>query len=234
MRHRKQVLSVFGTILLLSTSILNADTTATQNVVFDLTDSYTGVSAIRIFDGTTENPTVTFNDSYQGTWQVTDAGAIPTQSHYAQYDSLTEKSGGSLQYTVENSNEKKITVHSATSEYNTESLYVLVGTPQDATGTDVTTLSTPKDLGYVANSGIAGESNKFLIPQGSGSAKVVIVGIPGSETFTGTAGGYEAGVNKVPGAPVTYGFAGDPGTNLIAITYTIMDESSGSTNASFF
>lgn len=215
----KTIAAVSAIFLILSLATVGAATTATQNVVLSITESYTGVAAIRVFDGTTVNPTVTFSDSYTGNYQVTDAGTEATQSTYSAYDSLTEKSGGSLQYTVAGLNAQKITVHSGTANYTTGSLYVLVGDPQDETGTAIES----EAHGVVIDSGDTTTANKFTIPQGSQNARTVINSIPGTNTYTGTAAGTGSDdLTYVPGAPIIYGFDSTPGVSTIAVTYTIL------------
>lgn len=213
----RTIAAVSALFLILSLATVGAATTATQNVVLSITESYTGVAAIRVFDGTTVNPTVTFSDSYTGNYQVTDAGTEATQSTYSAYDSLSEKSGGSLQYTVAGLGNQKITVHSGTAAYNTGALYVLVGDPQDETGTAIEA----SGHGVVIDS-LDTIDNKFTIPQGSESARTVINSIPGTNTYTGTASGYGSDeLIYVPGAPIIYGFDSTPGVSTIAVTYTI-------------
>ncbi len=220
-KSTRAIAAVSALFLILSMATVGAATTATQNVVLDITESYTGVAAIRVFDGTTVNPTITFTDSYTGTWNVSDAGSEASKSSYAGHSLLDEKSGGSLQYTVAGLGDQKITVHSGTANYNTETLYVLVGDPQDDGGTAIADAA----HGVVVNSGELTD-NKFLIAQGSLSAKTVINAIPGTNTYTGTALGYGTDENAyVPGAPIIYGFTGTPGVSTIAVTYTITADS---------
>lgn len=218
----RTIAAVSALFLILSLATVGAATTATQNVVLSITDSYTGVAAIRVFDGETTNPPVIFSDSYTGNWQVTDAGTEATQSTYSAYDSLSEKSGGSLQYTVAGLSNQMITVHSGTANYTTGSLYVLVGDPQDATGSAI-------ELEAHGDVIVSGDTinNKFTIPQGT--ARTIINAIPGTNTYTGTASGTVGEVTYVPGAPLIYGFDSAPGVGTegtIAVTYTITADNS--------
>lgn len=226
-RHAHTIMIVTAALLLLSASALSAATTATQNIEFNLTESYTGIAAVRVFDGATVNPTITFTDEYTGQWEVTDAGAQAVKTHYGdlgEFAALDAKSGGSLQYTVANLTNQKITVHVADTDYNSDSLKLAVTAPQDNTGTDTWDAvgSTGTYLGEIVGTGT------LTIAQGSGTARNVLVGIPGGKyqstidgSHTGTAGTYDAGVNKVPGAPITYSFQNDPGISVIPVTYTI-------------
>lgn len=203
---------------------LAAATVTTQMVSIDIEAAYTGVAAIRVFDGATVNPTITFNDSYQGTYQVSDAGMEATKSDYANFDSLTEKEGGALQYTVAGLGTQQITVHSGTSGYNSDSLYVILDDPRDPNG-----LYANGDLGTVSDSGDTENSRRFAIEQ---NAKTVLYDIPGTNAYTGTALVDIEGTDYLPGAAVTYGFNGNPGVTTIGVTYTILGTDGG--NSAFF
>ncbi len=213
-------------VLCIASVPITAAIVATQMVTLDIFDQYTGIASIRVFDGTTVNPTVTFSDSYQGTYQTSDAGSEAWKSNYAEFESLTEKSGGSLQYTIANLSDQKITVHAGTSGYNSESLYVKIGEPRNVDGYIAT-----NTLGLRVDSGNASYPEKFNIMQGSGSAKTVIDTIPGANTYTGTAFVTLGETDYLPGASVTYGFDGDPGVGSISVTYTLLQD--GTTTASF-
>ncbi len=213
-------------LIMLSVEGLLASTVATQMVTFNLIPSYIGVAALRVFDGTTENPGVEFTDSYQGTWETSTAGADPWKSEYANYDSLTEKSGGALQYTVRGLSNQKITVHSTTSGYNSGSLYVKVGEPRNSSG-----YLANDTLGILENSGDASYPNKFNVVGSSETTSTIISDIPGSNTYTGTNFVTVDATDYLPGATVTYGFNGNPGVSTIAVVYTLLQD--GTTTASF-
>ncbi len=211
----KQLLVIAVLALILSSTAVFAATTATQNVVLSITETYTGVAAIRVFDGSTTNPTVTFSDSYTGAYTVSTAG-LEASTSAIDYGTLDEQSGGYLQYTVRGYNETpfKITVHSATTGYSTESLYVKSSDAVAGSESSVTaTLGTVVTAALDANGGLS-------IAQDSGNAKDIITDISGNNTFTGTTIG--TGEDAKFGAPLTYGFASAPGVSTIAVTYTIL------------
>jgi hypothetical protein len=197
-------------LILSSTGVFAADTdTASQDVILSITDSYNGVAAIRIFDDTNGvNPDVTFTGSTNGDYVVATPGLEATgDTGSYEITTLDEQAGGNLQYTVRGyTGAYKITVHTATENYTTESLYVKVAAPTvSASGS-----SADGTLGSVVSAGTEG----IAVPLTT--ATDVITGIGGSNTFTGivTADG--------AGAPLTYGFNEEPSVETIAVTYTIL------------
>ncbi len=203
--------------LLLSATVGFATTTTTQNIVININKSYTGVSAIRIFDGSTTNPTITFSESYPSTYIVPSAGLENTTSSI-DYNTLLEKEGGYLQYTVRGyTGDFKITVHSPTPTYTNDSLYVKGFDPEtseNSSGLD--TLGTVVSMARYDGGGLC-------IPRDSGNARDFITGIDGVNTLTGTEVG--SGVEgKNDGALLLYGFESEPGVDTIAVTYTILAE----------
>lgn len=226
-KSKRTVIAVFGILVIWSFAGMYAAIT-TQLVKFDLEPAYTGIAAIRVFDGATTNPTVTFSDSYQGTYNVSEAGTQATKSNYANFESLTEKTGGAIQYTVAGLGDQKITVHSGTSGYNSDTLYVKVSNPRKEDGLVAEgTLGTLDVLGEEID-----YMRKFSISQGSYAAKSIIRDIPGTDTYTGTAALTIESQVLLPGAKIFYGFSGDPGVTTIGVTYTILAEG-GTTSAMF-
>ncbi len=217
MRNRYMIIIVFITVLL-SSFPLFALVTATQNIVLDITENYTALASVRVFDGvSTTNPDVNFYKNQTGEYKV-DTPGTEAYAGPIEFTDFRSKVGGYIQYTVRGmTGSYKITVHSATNSYNTNTLQVAVGDPaREGSGLleqNYWTLGNALTGQGVDGDGVSGY---IPIPYNSQNAVDTITDIDGENTWT------TVGRN---GCEITYSFAGNPGVNIVKVTYTILPQS---------